>query len=166
MSALTYRRGRDSSGLRKVCCRVPPPKGSGRPILPRGGVGGYIHTSPQRVLEKREKQTMGLHKSKRVARGRAEAPAVFRKPTKPVKRTHGVPLAKCMAYLLRNTWPTKLEIFDKADFCRVQQIRTQIRNIRQGCVKSTCISIANPAIVRAKDAQFSQETKSCFKVRP
>ena len=91
-------------------------------------------------------------KSKRVARGRAEAPAVFRKPTKPVKRTHGVPLAKCMAYLLRNTWPTKLEIFDKADFCRVQQIRTQIRNIRQACVKSTCISIANPAIVRAKDA--------------
>ena len=91
-------------------------------------------------------------KSKRVARGRAEAPAVFRKPTKPVKRTHGVPLAKCMAYLLRNTWPTKLEIFDKADFCRVQQIRKQIRNIRQACVKSTCISIANPAIVRAKDA--------------
>ena len=76
-----------------------------------------------------------VNKSKRVARGRAEAPAVFRKPTKPVKRTHGVPLAKCMAYLLRNTWPTKLEIFDKADFCRVQQIRTQIRNIRQGCVK-------------------------------
>ena len=98
------------------------------------------------------KELMRLCKSKRVARGRAEAPAVFRKPTKPVKRTHGVPLAKCMAYLLRNTWPTKLEIFDKADFCRVQQIRTQFRNIRQGCVKITCISIANPAIVRAGDA--------------
>ena len=87
----------------------------------------------------------------------------FRKHTKPVKRTHGVPLAKCMAYLLRNTWPTKLEIFDKADFCRVQQIRKQIRNIRQACVKSTCISIANPAIVRAKDTQVSQVTKSGFK---
>ena len=44
------RRGRQSTGPRKACCRVPPPKGE-RPIyptsndlpnLPQGG--GYIHT--------------------------------------------------------------------------------------------------------------------------
>ena len=34
--SLTYRRGRDSSGLRKACCRKPPPKGSVLPTNQRG----------------------------------------------------------------------------------------------------------------------------------
>ena len=43
MPALTYRRGRDSSGLRKACCRVPPPKESVLPTNQRGR-GADIHT--------------------------------------------------------------------------------------------------------------------------
>ena len=49
------RRGRQSTGSRKACCRVPPPKGE-RPIYPTsndlpnlpqgwGGGGTYIHTN-------------------------------------------------------------------------------------------------------------------------
>ena len=47
MSALTNRRGRESSGLRgKLVAGYPPPNGSNLPILPRGGEGGRegVHT--------------------------------------------------------------------------------------------------------------------------
>ena len=41
MSALTNRRGRESTGLReKPVAGYPPPKGSNLPILPRGEEGG------------------------------------------------------------------------------------------------------------------------------
>ena len=47
MSALTNRRGRESSGLRgKPVAGYPPPKGSNLPILPRGEGGERegVHT--------------------------------------------------------------------------------------------------------------------------
>ena len=44
MSALTNRRGRESTELRgKPVAGYPPPKGSNLPILPRGGREG-VHT--------------------------------------------------------------------------------------------------------------------------